>query len=156
MRKLNVAIAVGVLAVTGGVFLIFKPAHGELPKHNVCVNAAADDDLGKQLVYRIKEEFDKSTKWQVSDRCSFSFIITTVNADRTINPQARTAYAYTITMTDPRVYQQVYRFGGIGIVGSQQIEVTATRLVVEWDGEWPSMIKDYESWFEQMLKPTGK
>src|SRR5688572_26875545 len=93
------------LALGGLLMILAGPVCAADMKYQLSINHLGDDDLGRQLVYRLKEEVRKSATINLAsndDDAFYSIDMMTMSDDERAQDPSRTVYSVSFTMRDPR------------------------------------------------------
>lgn len=121
------------VALGGLLLILVGPVSGADLRYQLSINHIGDDDLGVQLVYRLKEEVRKSATISLAsndDDAFYSIDMMTMSDDERTNDPSRTVYSLSFTMRDPRTGGWVSYNSRLGISGRERITETASDLIV--------------------------
>jgi hypothetical protein len=116
-------------------FLYAAPVVGqESGPTDVSVESYADDMVGRSLVYEIKEEFRKSSGFNLSNskEGTIKVVISTMPRHRD-DPNISTLYSVTWTLSVEGVGLPYYLDGTLGYCGRDVVESSARSIVASTD-----------------------
>lgn len=139
-----------IASVAALAFLMVTPI-AQAQTHNwaVMITMGGTSRMGKQLLYRVKEEIRKSSTLGLvddQDETKIRVRLTTLPDDPNDNVATVLTYAITMEIEDPLSHRWVLWHSNVGVVGRDAIQSAAADLIVVIADKADSGMKEREAW----------
>ena len=132
------------------LLLISAPAFAEQPKMPVEIVATADDQVGKRLIYFVKEGIQSSSMLSLSINPDFGLKVMAITLDQSqISPGNSTVYSFVITMTVRDQPVPYYLNQYVGYCGTAKVQECAQGLVANIAEDSDQVLRLLKAAFEQ-------